>query len=96
IAATRAATGEVIDPHTAVGLETAVALGAEIEAPLIALACAHPAKFPDAVAQATGVTPVLPPRLADLMERPERVDVLPNDLETMKNFIEDRVGGARR
>ena len=30
------------------------------------------------------------------MERPERVDVLPNDLETMKNFIEDRVGGARR
>ena len=48
----------MIDPHTAVGLETAVALGAEIEAPLIALACAHPAKFPDAVAQATGVTPV--------------------------------------
>ena len=96
MAAPRAATGEVSDPHPAVGLETAGALGAEIEAPRIALACAHPAKFPDAVAQATGVTPVLPPRLADLMERPERVDVLPNDLETMKNFIEDRVGGARR
>ena len=48
---------------------------------------AHPAKFPDAVYEATGVRPELPPRLADLHERPERFSVFPNDLETVKRFV---------
>jgi threonine synthase len=84
-------TGEVIDPHTAVGLEAARLAGAGIAAPMVALACAHPAKFPDAVARATGERPLLPPRLADLYERPERVETLPNDLRAVQDFIRGRV-----
>ncbi len=47
--------------------------------PMVALATAHPAKFPDAVEAATGVRPPLPDRLADLFERPERYDEVPLD-----------------
>jgi threonine synthase len=47
---------------------------------MITLATAHPAKFPDAVEGATGVRPGLPPRMADLFDRPERVTRVPNDL----------------
>jgi threonine synthase len=54
---------------------------------MVALASAHPAKFPDAVAAAIGVRPALPARLADLMERPERVTVLPNDLASVERFV---------
>jgi threonine synthase len=57
--------------------------------PLVALACAHPAKFPDAVEQATGVRPHLPSRLADLLERPERIKVLPNELAAVEHFVRD-------
>jgi threonine synthase len=84
-------TGEVVDPHTAVGLEAARLAGKDVAAPLVALACAHPAKFPDAVARATGERPLLPPRLADLYERPERVTTLPNDLRAVQDFIRGRV-----
>ncbi|HXP95145.1 MAG TPA: threonine synthase, partial [Telmatospirillum sp.] len=55
--------------------------------PMVALATAHPAKFPDAVEAATGIRPALPQRLSDLFERPERYDVLPNDLETVKDYV---------
>jgi threonine synthase len=84
-------TGETIDPHTAVGVEAARLAGGEIAAPVVALATAHPAKFPDAVARATGERPLLPPRLADLYERPERVTVLPNELRAVQDFIRGRV-----
>ncbi len=46
---------------------------------MIALATAHPAKFPEAVERATGLRPALPAHLADVMERKERFVVLPND-----------------
>jgi threonine synthase len=52
-----------------------------------AKATAHPAKFPDAVERACGVRPVLPPRLADLLERAEHYDVLPNDLAAVQAAI---------
>lgn len=91
IKATAAATGEIIDPHTAIGIETAVALAANITDPLVSLACAHPAKFPDAVHQASGHYPALPARLADLMERQERLTVLANDSDVVKAFIEEHV-----
>jgi threonine synthase len=52
-----------------------------------AMGTAHPAKFPDAVARATGITPALPPRLADLLERPERCEVLPNDLAAVQSLM---------
>ena len=55
--------------------------------PMITLATAHPAKFPDAVESATGVRPPLPPRMADLFERDERVTRVPNDLEALKAHI---------
>ncbi|MEI6985212.1 MAG: threonine synthase [Rhodospirillaceae bacterium] len=91
IAATWRRSGVIVDPHTAVGLHAArearVNLVVADRVPIVALACAHPAKFPDAVAAATGVRPQLPARLADLERRPERVTILPNELEEVKSFI---------
>ena len=55
--------------------------------PMVVLATAHPAKFPDAVEAACGVRPALPPRLADLMRRPERVTRVANDVEAIKDVI---------
>ncbi len=54
---------------------------------MVVNATAHPAKFPEPVVRATGVRPVLPPRLGDLPERRERYDVLPNDLATVQAFV---------
>jgi threonine synthase len=59
---------------------------------MVTLATAHPAKFPDAVEQACGLRPGLPPRLAPLMMAEERVSVLANDPEEVKAFILERVG----
>ncbi|EWY42748.1 threonine synthase [Skermanella stibiiresistens SB22] len=85
--------GMMIDPHTAVGLAAARAEQPNLDpaVPLVTLACAHPAKFPDAVERATGVRPPLPPRLADLYEREERLTVLPNDLKTVQSFVRSQV-----
>jgi len=80
-------TGEVIDPHTAVGVHAAGQIGTSPGVPMVCLACAHAAKFPDAVEAACGVRPELPPRLADLYERPERITVLANDLSEIQGFI---------
>ena len=84
-------TGQVIDPHTAVGVNAAIQSEREGDipsaTPIVALACAHPAKFPDAVARATGFRPPLPPRLADLFDRPERTAVLPADLGAIQSHI---------
>ena len=59
--------------------------------PMVCLATAHPAKFPDAVEQATGIRPPLPDRLADLLEREERYEVLPADLATVQRHVEGAV-----
>ena len=89
IAAVRDVTGLVIDPHTAVAVAVAeAAMAAPV--PMVTLATAHPAKFPDAVRAAIGREAALPPRLADLMERPERVTRLPADLPAVAAFIERR------
>jgi threonine synthase len=83
--------GYVLDPHSAVGVNAARrALARDKATPMIALATAHPAKFPDAVARATGQRPALPPHLKDLMERKERFDILPNDLGAVRNYVRDR------
>jgi len=78
-------TGYVLDPHSAVGM--ASALEVETDGPVVSLATAHPAKFPDAVEQAIGIRPELPAHLADLMAREEFVNDLPNDLSTVQDFI---------
>jgi threonine synthase len=79
--------GQVIDPHTAIGLHGA--LNAEIAAdiPVVTLATAHPAKFRDAVEKATGVRPDLPARLGNLFEREERFDVLPGTYDAVRDYI---------
>jgi threonine synthase len=88
-------TGEMIDPHSAIGIATARAMAGDSEAPVIALGTAHPAKFPEAVEQACGLRPALPPRLADLFEREERCLVLPNDLGRIQEAIRGRIGPDR-
>ena len=82
--------GETIDPHTAVGYAVAQQHRRDPAIPMVVLATAHPAKFPDAVEKATGVRPPLPARLGDLMDRAERVDGLRNDVEALKTLIDDR------
>jgi len=86
--------GETLDPHTAVGFAVAGQHRRDPKVPMVVLATAHPAKFPDAVEKATGVRPTLPPRLADLMTRTERVDGLPNDVAALKQLIDDRMAAA--
>ncbi len=79
--------GELLDPHSAVGVAAGRAKRRDPSVAMIELATAHPAKFPDAVEKASGVHPELPNRLADLHERPEQVDHLANDLATVQDFI---------
>jgi len=80
----------LVDPHTAVGLKVGGDCRDDSNAPLVTLATAHPAKFPDAVKQATGEHPALPKHMADLFDREERMTTLPNDLDTIKSFIKER------
>jgi threonine synthase len=78
----------LLDPHSAVATHAArKILARNPQIPMIVLATAHPAKFPDAVGRATGLEPALPPHLADLFDRPERVTILPNDQPVIERFI---------
>ncbi|MEE9427864.1 MAG: threonine synthase, partial [Paracoccaceae bacterium] len=52
---------------------------------------AHPAKFPDAVQAATGLRPDLPPHMADLFKRPERMTKVANDLASLETLVRDRI-----
>ena len=83
------ATGEVLCPHTAVGVKVASEhlSGAT---PMVTLATAHPAKFPDAVDAAIGQRPGLPSRMADLYDRSERVTEVPDDLSVLEELIRER------
>ncbi|MEM6895901.1 MAG: threonine synthase [Pseudomonadota bacterium] len=79
--------GELLCPHSAVGVKVAEEhMGPE---PMVTLATAHPAKFPDAVEAATGGRPPLPLRMADLYERSERVTEVHNDLAQLEALIRD-------
>jgi len=85
--ATRA---ELLCPHSAIGVRVADAQR-DSNVPMITLATAHPAKFPDAVHAATGERPELPARMADLFERPERVTRVANDLHALKQIVQERI-----
>jgi threonine synthase len=92
IARTHAETGELLCPHSAVGVAVAERhLG---PVPMVTLATAHPAKFPDAVERASGIRPGLPSRMADLFDRPERVTDLPGDLAAVQAVIRARTGAG--
>jgi len=80
--------GVLIDPHTAVGLGAAAACRRDPAVPMVVLSTADPAKFPDAVEAATGIRPELPPRLADLFDRPEHCDVVVNDYDAVRAAID--------
>ena len=76
-----------ICPHTAVGLHAAGAFDGDPRTPMVVLGTAHPAKFPDAVEAATGVRPPLPPHMADLFERSERIIQVANDRASIEDLI---------
>ncbi|HEY0302573.1 MAG TPA: threonine synthase, partial [Rhizomicrobium sp.] len=82
-------TGRLIDPHTAVALHAAWRL--DRKGPVVVLSTAHPAKFPDAVAKATGTQPPLPERLKDLFKGPERLTILPNNKDLVRAHIEAKL-----
>ena len=97
IARVHAETGVVIDPHTAVGVAAAACAGEgggddDDARPLVYLATAHPAKFPDAVARAIGHAPAPPPALRGLADMPERYDVMGRDPGALAAYIR---AGAR-
>jgi threonine synthase len=79
--------GEIIDPHTAIGLHAAREAGIDPAVPVVTLATAHPAKFPDAVERATGTRPPLPARVGDLFEREERYVELPGTYEAVAAYV---------
>lgn len=89
IARMRTTTGELLCPHSAVGVAVAEAQR-DPAVPMITLATAHPAKFPDAVEKASGHRPPLPERMADLFSRPERVTRVRNDLAALEALVQER------
>ena len=88
IARVHGATGMLLDPHSATGTAAAAAFGSVESSTIISLATADPAKFPDAVEQATGVRVGLPEHLADLFELEERTETVSNDLSTVEALVE--------
>jgi threonine synthase len=80
-------TGELLDPHTAIGLHAARAADLPKEIPVVTLATAHPAKFGDAVERATGQRPILPARMGDLFEREERLVDLPGGYDAVAEYV---------
>jgi threonine synthase len=83
-------TGRILDPHTAVAAGVMEKLSTR---PLVILATAHPAKFPDAVLKAIGRAPQVPPALGRLANLPEKLDILPNKLPLLRQFISSRLAG---
>ena len=81
-------TGHIIDPHTAVAVAAAAHVTSE---PRVILSTAHPAKFPDAVTKAIGQAPQVPAALSALAKLPERLDILPNKLPLLRQFISSKL-----
>lgn len=89
-------TGEILDPHTAIGVSAAKAYQDKIDGPIVALACAHAAKFPDAVEKAINIRPPLPEKISDLFERKEHATELPNDLDAIQSFVRDHARVSKK
>ncbi|SEI43089.1 L-threonine synthase [Azotobacter beijerinckii] len=80
--------GELLDPHTAIGVRAARECRRSLAIPMVILGTAHPVKFPEAVEKAgVAQAPALPAHLADLFQRPERCTVLANDLKAVQGFV---------
>ena len=88
IAKTFRRSGAVVCPHTAVGIKVASNQGASRgTAPMVSLATAHPAKFPEAVERAIGISPKLPARFDGIHRAAERVHSVDNDIDEIKDAI---------
>ncbi|MFD2264154.1 threonine synthase [Lacibacterium aquatile] len=87
-----AETGEILDPHSAIAVRAMQALRGDSRDPIVALACAHPAKFTDAATKALGAPVPLPPHLSHLMTAEERVTRLPNSAAAVKDFVSKSLG----
>src|SRR5690606_789127 len=94
IRSTLAASGYLLDPHTAAGVHVAAGQPAGVT-PMVVLGTAHPAKFPAAVEAACGISPALPAWLSGLMEADEAFTVLPSDLKMLEDHISHRARAAR-
>jgi threonine synthase len=94
IRSTLASTGYLLDPHTATAIHVAKAY-TTASTPMIVLATAHPAKFPAAVEEASGVAPNLPAWLDGMMQREEKYEVLPSELKMVEDHISRRARAAR-
>ncbi len=79
--------GELVDPHSVIGIVAGRKCNRDKSVPMVALATAHPAKFPDAVKQASGIYPDLPARLSDLYDRPEKVEPMSNDVGALMAHV---------
>ena len=82
--------GELIDPHTAIGLHAAREAGLARDVPVVTLATAHPGKFRDIVERATGTRPTLPARVGDLFRREEKFATLPDEYDALSRYIAER------
>ncbi|MDZ7674986.1 MAG: threonine synthase [Acidimicrobiales bacterium] len=91
IAAVHARTGTLLDPHSAVGVGAVDQVADLPDAPVVCLSTAHPAKFPDAVEQATGIRPALPDHLSDLLDLPERVNPVAGTLEAVEAAVRSSI-----
>lgn len=78
----------LLDPHTAIGVKASRECLSNHPYPVINLATAHPVKFSEAIEKAGIALPPLPPHLSDLMEREERMEILPNDISKVHQFIQ--------
>lgn len=87
-------TGEVLCPHTAVGVKVANDVEHDSSVPMITLATAHAAKFPAAVENACGIHPALPSRMADLFDRDERMTKVANNLEAVETLIRSQLAAG--
>ncbi|MEH6471859.1 MAG: threonine synthase [Halopseudomonas sp.] len=85
-------TEELLDPHTAIGVKAAEICRRDTDTPMVALATAHPVKFPEPVVKAGCTAPELPHHLADLFEREERYQVLANDLAVVQAHVAEQLG----
>ena len=82
----------LVCPHTAVGLHVAEKFQSyNNQVPMITLATAHPAKFPESVRRATGRNPELPQQYSDLLSREELFAEKDKDLEDLKTYIKMRL-----
>jgi threonine synthase len=90
----KAKSGYVLDPHTATGIVAANKSGLDPAVPVVMLATAAPAKFPDAMRAIDGIEAPLPPRLAHLMTDQERMSPVANDADALEGFIRAHVAKA--